>query len=129
MDWKDPMAKKILIIDDDLTICALLEDTLAAAGYETDVTHDAVKGIEAALGESQPDLILLDMQMPGGGATVFIQLGQDKRTKDIPVFFTTALPESEVLGQIPNNPQCKGYFPKPFNFSAMLPAIEKAVSK
>jgi len=123
------MAKKILIVDDDLTICALLDDTLQTAGYETEVTHDAVKGIEAALGERTPDLILLDMQMPGGGATVFIQLGQDARTKNVPVFFTTALPESEVLGQIPKSPQCKGYFAKPFNFSAMLPAIEKAASK
>jgi len=123
------MAKKVLIIDDDLTICALLEDTLSAAGYDAVVTHDAMKGIEAALGEGKPDLILLDMQMPGGGATVFIQLGQDPKTKDIPVFFTTALPEHEVLGQIPNTAQCKGYFPKPFNFSVMLPAIEKAVGK
>ena len=122
-------ARKILVIDDDQTICALLEDTLQAAGYETLITHDAVKGIEAALGEAPPDLILLDMQMPGGGATVFIQLGQDSRTKGIPVFFTTALPEHEVKNQTPASPQYKGYFPKPFNFGAMLPAIEKILSK
>ncbi|MBI3553798.1 MAG: response regulator [Elusimicrobia bacterium] len=123
------MPKRILVIDDDQTICSLLDDTLTAAGYETIITHDALKGIEAAMGEKPPALILLDMQMPGGGATVFIQLGLDARTKGIPVFFTTALSESEVRGQIPNSPQCKGYFPKPFNFSAMLPAIEKVLSK
>jgi CheY-like chemotaxis protein len=123
------VSKRVLIIDDDQTICALLEDTLSASGYETVVTHDAMKGLEAALGENKPDLILLDMQMPGGGANVFIQLGQDARTKDIPVFFTTALPEHEVLGQIPKTPQCKGYFAKPFNFTAMLPAIGKTLGQ
>lgn len=122
------MAKKILVVDDDQTICALLEDTLTSFGYEVVITNDAIKGMEAALGQA-PDLILLDMQMPGGGPTVYIQLGQDASTKNIPIFFTTALSEDEVHQMIPSSPQCKGYFPKPFNFPAMLPAIEKVLGQ
>lgn len=123
------MAKKILVIDDDRTICALLEDTLQAVGYKTTVTHDAIKGMEAALADPPPDLILLDMQLPGGGPYIYMQLGRDEKTRDIPVFFTTALSEDEVEQMIPKSPQCKGYFPKPFNFPKMLPAIEKILAK
>lgn len=123
------MAKRILVIDDDRTICALLEDTLQSFGYQVTVTHDAIKGMEAALSAAPPDLILLDMQLPGGGPYIYMQLGREEKTKGIPVFFTTALSEDEVRQMIPSSPQCKGYFSKPFNFPAMLPAIEKALAQ
>lgn len=54
---------KILIIDDEQELVMLLEDELKAKGHEVLVAYDGPKGIELA--KKQPDLIILDIMMPG----------------------------------------------------------------
>ena len=53
---------KILIIDDEEDLVALLEKKLKAKGYEVLIAYDGITGIEMA--KKQPDLILLDIMMP-----------------------------------------------------------------
>jgi two-component system response regulator MprA len=58
------MAARILVIDDDRRITALLRRALAYEGYEVDLASDGVKGLLAAR-DRPPDLVILDVMMPG----------------------------------------------------------------
>lgn len=66
------MAKKILLVDDDPNICMMLGDFLIAEGYEVSQVHSGEEAL-ACLKLVKPDLIILDMGMPGMGGTGFIE--------------------------------------------------------
>jgi DNA-binding NtrC family response regulator len=88
---------KILIIDDSKENIVILLETLEPHGYEVFVASKADKGIELA-GSVQPDVILLDIIMPGkDGFAVCQALKADERTRDIPVVFLTSKQETESI--------------------------------
>lgn len=58
------MAARILVVDDDRRITAMLRRTLAYEGYEVDLATDGTKGLLAAR-DRPPDLVILDVMMPG----------------------------------------------------------------
>jgi two-component system, NtrC family, nitrogen regulation response regulator NtrX len=61
---KEQVSSKILIIDDEKPICDVLSASLRDDGYRTETAGDGEKGL-AALKEFQPDIVLLDIWMPG----------------------------------------------------------------
>jgi len=82
--------KKILIIEDDQKTALALAVRLKAEGYATWIAGDAIRGMQLAR-RQQPDLILLDIGLPGGNGFDFaetLKLGPE--TRDIPVVFLTA---------------------------------------
>ena len=89
-----PDAATVLIVDDQPLNVDLLEQELEAAGYRTVATS----GGEAALAraaESAPDLILLDVMMPGiDGYETCRRLKANEATRQVPVIFLTALKEA-----------------------------------
>jgi formate hydrogenlyase transcriptional activator len=89
-----PDPATVLIVDDQPLNIDLLEQELAAAGYRT----LAERGGEAALARAvaaMPDLILLDVMMPGiDGYETCRRLKANEATKSIPVIFLTALKET-----------------------------------
>ncbi|MCL2440612.1 MAG: response regulator [Treponema sp.] len=109
------MEKKnnILIVDDD--VANLMElNSILQADYKVYAVNDGVSALEKA-NESLPDLILLDVIMPGmSGFEVIVELKKAENTKSIPVIFITSLSEegneSEglAMGAI-------DYIRKPFN--------------
>jgi len=85
------MAKKILIIDDNKDNRLLMSDILQYRGYEILQAEDGGKGVSMAC-ELKPDLILLDMQMPGiDGFEAVKMLKNGPLTKDIKVIVVTSL--------------------------------------
>jgi DNA-binding response OmpR family regulator len=81
---------KILIVDDEPSIRFLIMATLEDEGYEL---FEATDGREAAalVGSVQPDLIILDVMMPGlTGYELCAQLKQDSATRNIIVIMLTA---------------------------------------
>lgn len=60
------MAKKILVIDDDPSVRDAFEIALMDSGYEVAVAENGERGLEKAQ-NSRPDLIFLDLKMPGIG--------------------------------------------------------------
>lgn len=83
--------KLILIVDDNATNLKVAIEHLKAHGLETIVARSGESGLERA-SFAQPDLILLDVQMPGiDGFETCRRLKASERTKDIPVIFMTAL--------------------------------------
>lgn len=85
----------ILCVDDDPTILELLGDYLEALGYGVLKADNGEEGLVLAR-EHLPDLILLDVMMPGvSGFEVCRELKRDQSTRDIPVVMVTALGEIE----------------------------------
>jgi len=79
------MAKKILIIEDEEILSALLDKKLREIGYETALAPDGEEGLKK-IKEVKPDLILLDIIMPKkGGFEVLEEMQKDEEMKKIPV--------------------------------------------
>jgi len=82
---------KILCIEDDLDMIDYIKLILGKAGYEVIGADGGARGLEAMRRE-QPDLVLLDLMMPGmDGAEVLLHKGKDETIRDIPVIALTAL--------------------------------------
>jgi len=95
------MARKILIVDDEPVVVALLKTRVASRGFLVETSTDGLSGLEKAK-TWQPDFILLDIIMPGiDGYETCRRLKAMKETEHIPVVFFTAVQEAqlEVLAQ------------------------------
>jgi len=101
----------ILIVDDDRDIRTLLADYLESNGYRTISAADGT-GMWKALDDARPDLIVLDLNMPGDdGLTLCRKL---RATSSLPVIMLTARnePLDRILGL---EMGADDYLPKPFN--------------
>ncbi|MDZ8185332.1 MAG: response regulator [Nostoc sp. ChiSLP02] len=103
----------ILIVDDNPTNLSLLCEALNSEGFRFRVAVDGESAI-AQVERNQPELILLDVQMPGiDGFETCRRLKANPTTQNIPIIFTTALADTEsktkgfALGAV-------DYIPKPF---------------
>jgi DNA-binding response OmpR family regulator len=119
---------RFLVVDDEAPIRLLCRVNLEAAGMEVFEAEDGVSGLQAAR-EEQPDVILLDVMMPGlDGWEVLEELLQDERTKNTPIVFLTARAELRdqarglELGGI-------DYVTKPFNPVELAPLVEDLVAR
>src|ERR1700734_3048544 len=87
----------ILIVDDMPANLGLVVDSLADQGFRVLVALDGEEALERAQ-FSQPDLILLDVKMPGiDGFETCRRLKMDDRTRDIAVIFMTSRTGSEDM--------------------------------
>src|SRR5947209_19913572 len=84
----------ILVVDDIPTNVTVLMDFLEGSDFKVLVATDGESAIEQA-DYAQPDIILLDVMMPGmNGFETCQQLKANNRTRDIPVIFMTALSDT-----------------------------------
>jgi DNA-binding response OmpR family regulator len=80
---------KILVVDDELDICAILKFNLEKAGFEVSTAQSAEDALEKDI--NSYDLLLLDVMMEGmSGFDLAKILKQKPQTKDIPIIFITA---------------------------------------
>ncbi|HEV7815868.1 MAG TPA: ATP-binding protein [Janthinobacterium sp.] len=109
-------------MDDTTANVAVLADHLQHHGFSVMVAQDGEEGIERAQ-FGQPDLILLDVMMPGmGGFETCQRLKAHEGTKDIPVIFMTAL--SDISDKITGYKMgCVDYVTKPFHTEEVLARI------
>ena len=85
------MPKTILVVDDEPSILRLIRATLEPKGYEVLTADNGMEAISLAK-LKKPDLILLDIMMPGmDGNEVRHRLAKDDATKDIPVAHLSAV--------------------------------------
>lgn len=81
----------ILVIDDSRFMQLAIDKALREAGYTTILAGDGEQGLTAAL-QSSPDLILLDIMLPGlPGTSILRTLKQNPLTKNIPIVVLTSL--------------------------------------
>ncbi|HOE74545.1 MAG TPA: response regulator [bacterium] len=86
---------RVLIVDDDQTLCDMYAERLQVEGFEVIVAHNGEEGAAKAV-EYLPDVILLDLMMPKvNGFNTLEILKSTQETKDIPVLLLTALIQEE----------------------------------
>jgi CheY-like chemotaxis protein len=80
----------VLIIEDDRDIVALYRQVLDMSGYQTEIALNGKEAMER-LESIKPDIILLDLQLPGmSGAEIMKRIRADEQLKSIPVVVITA---------------------------------------
>ncbi|HOW60493.1 MAG TPA: response regulator [Candidatus Moranbacteria bacterium] len=85
------MAKKILIIEDDLSLQKSLAAYLDSEGFNTELASDGENGVRMVLSRN-PDLVVLDIILPKkDGYEVLKNIKENKKTKHIPVIILTNL--------------------------------------
>ncbi len=119
---------KVLVIDDEAPIRLLCRVNLEAEGMSVLEAADGPAGLDAARTES-PDVILLDVMMPGlDGWRVAEELLDDERTATIPIVFLTARAELRDrargldLGGV-------DYVTKPFNPIELAPLVRDLIHR
>ncbi len=92
---KKNTGQKILIVEDDVDVAALIEIVLKNAGYQTDVAYSA-EDAKQKMAETQYSLISLDLMLPKQQGISFIQeLRADKETADIPIVVVSAVADKK----------------------------------
>ena len=105
-----------MLIEDDISTIKLLTTFFESKGYRCKGIISASKAMEE-LKRNKPKLILLDIILPDiNGYDLCKMLCSDEDLKDIPIFFLTAIPGSEVEKRIKES-GAFGYILKPFDFS------------
>jgi two-component system cell cycle response regulator DivK len=119
---------KVLIVEDNAANMTLWVFLLELAGHTVLSAVDAEAGLALARSQ-QPDLILMDMQLPGmDGLEATRLLKQDDATRAIPVIALTALAmkgDEERIRAI----GCDGYIAKPMHYPDFLAAVEAQLAR
>jgi DNA-binding response OmpR family regulator len=103
--------ERLLIVDDDVELCALLAERLEREDFSLEAVHDGLRGLERAR-SGEHGLVILDLMLPGlGGLEVLRRL---RAQSSIPVLILTARGEDveRILGL---EIGADDYLPKPFN--------------
>lgn len=120
------VAKKILVVDDDAMNLKMAEFILAQKNYEV-VTVESGMECLLYLRDNQPDLILLDVEMPiMSGMRTLEVIRDNEELLEIPVIFLTALAEAETVMEAAKL-GAVGYVTKPFMPQELLARVEKAI--
>ena len=119
---------KILIVEDDQDTRELLKVRLHARGYETAFAFDAVTAISVTR-EERPDLILLDMGLPGGdGVVVMDRLKAFPALAHIPVIVVSAR-EQSTTGARATEAGARAYVQKPIDNDELMAAVRSALGE
>jgi len=116
--------RRLLVIDDDRMIHTVMRAALEKHGYKIHSAFDPIQA-QMMVRQVRPDLIVLDITMPGGGGfEAFKRLQMLSTTSQIPIVVYTSLPPAEVTAKIPEAPNV-AHLTKPSPPEAILSAIEK----
>ncbi len=118
--------KKILVVDDQPDNVFILKDRLENENFSVITAYDGPTGLKKA-DEEQPDLILLDVMMPGmSGFETCQRLIDSEKTKNIPIILVTALTSSEDIRE-GLQAGAFDYIKKPFNRIELVARINSAL--
>ncbi len=119
------MSKKIYVIEDSPELIDLLTEALSHEGFEVS-SQDTGRLAVAKVKENKPDLILLDVMLPGvDGHAIAGQLSADDETKNIPIIVLTALGQAKSM--FDKFPQVRGFTLKPFTTEELVTNIKTAL--
>lgn len=121
------MQKTIVVVDDEPSIGRVVQFKLEKEGFKVHVATDGIEGL-AKIQSEKPDLVLLDIMMPGmDGFEVCQRMKENPRTAKIPVIVLTA------RGQAPDRIRGKelgiiDFFTKPFSPTRLLEKVTEVFS-
>ena len=116
----------ILVVDDDQPILELMRSVLSEFGFEPATACSGEEALAKAA-KTRPDLVLLDIQMPGmSGEQVVERLRSDPTVDGVPILMVSGHPmtgdEARALG-------ADGTVHKPFELSALIDTIRKHLAR
>ena len=129
------MAKKVLVVDDELDMRTFIITLLETSGYKPLSANDGVEGIEIAR-RKKPALVILDVMMPKeSGINMYRELKNDPELRNIPVIMLSALAKKtffhsqRVLDDYKGEkvPEPEAYIEKPPEPEELLEAIQNTL--
>ena len=116
---------RILIVEDHPTMREAMRLVLEREGFDIDEAADGDQAL-IAVRERAPDLVLLDMSIPGtSGPEVLAAVKEDPATSDVRVIVVTATGEEGRASALASG--ADHYFTKPFSPIALLQAVEEVI--
>jgi len=118
------MSQRILVVEDHEDNRQILRDLLSAAGYDTIKAHDGEQALEKVVA-SRPDLILMDIQLPGiDGYEVTRRIKDDPASASVPIIAVTSY---ALIGDAAKARAagCDDYVAKPFSPRQLLAKIRE----
>jgi CheY-like chemotaxis protein len=121
-------SERILVIDDDRTALTYVKALLGSEGYDVFTAPDALQGPMMAR-RAQPDLVVLDLAMPGGGGTaVFERLRRLPGTARVPVVVYSSISRDRAEQMMPVGPDLV-FVQKPGAPDEMLSAVRDLLAR
>ena len=122
--------KKILIVDDQLEVRELVQVTLEIGDYQILTAENGRQAMEVAQRE-HPDIILLDIMMPGSdidGLEACRRLKSDTDTNNITIVMLSAKGQEDDI-EIGRAAGADDYFTKPFSPIALIEKVEEVMNR
>ena len=135
MEQQDVVARKhVLVIDDEPDISSYIASILEGSQYSVQTANSAMEG-ETIMRNRRPDLILLDLMMPGRtGIQFFVRLKGNDETKDIPLIMVTGIKDklnidwqeivSKLKARVPD-----GFVEKPIEPVHLMNVVEDVLTQ
>ena len=124
----DLSGRTILVVDDDPDAREFIRTVLGDDGATIIEAEDGIEALAIARRE-EPDLVTLDINMPGkGGAQVYEEMRDDPELRDVPVCIVSGQPELRKLIYQRVVPPPDGYLDKPINEDALLLIVKKLLA-
>jgi len=118
--------KRILVVDDEKDWVSLISTRLQHEGYHVDVAFDPIEGMAQAI-KLVPDLILLDIMMPGGGGISMLKsVRNSSKTFNIPIIVVTAKSDQETQEEA-EKLGVSAYFYKPLDTAKLMEKIKEVL--
>ena len=121
------MGKRVLLIEDEPNIVTAISFLLARDGWDVRTHADGTDAL-AVIGAARPDLVILDMMLPGRtGLEILRSLRADPETADLPVLMLTARGQTHdrVLAE---SSGASRFMAKPFSNTEILASVREMVS-
>jgi DNA-binding response OmpR family regulator len=118
-------AQRVMIVDDDASVRALLRMTLPADGFDVVEAGDGEEAL-ALLDQSVPDLVLLDWVMPGASGEAVLRELKGRRP-DVPVIVLTAEQEPRYR-ELADSLGADTFLTKPFSPLQLLGELERLLA-
>lgn len=124
----DDAASSILIVDDDQEMVEALSMRLKQQGFTVHAAHTGNDGLVKAHAE-HPDLVLLDLRMPGpDGFTICQELADAPDTAAIPVIILSGMERPDIIRRS-RAAGCQYFVRKPYDPNALLILIRHAIEE
>ena len=119
----------ILVIEDEVSLCDILQEGLTMEGYNVVTARDGVEGL-VKLQDMEPDVIICDRAMPGMTGYELLERirGIYPQYRNVPFIFLTALTDArDKMAVMPLKPFA--YLEKPLDLSVLLQTVERALGR
>ena len=120
------MTRKVLIVDDELSIRNMIADWLQDAGFEVCIAADGQQGLNV-LSEFQPDVVISDVWMPGIDGYHFCRMVRSRAPNAAIIMMTGVRQEAAVLRDM--NVDVDDYVIKPIVLADLMQRIESSLEK